>query len=111
MSEGIKMSIRQNENYSNRNKYSERDVSEIRQAQAEQESTNDDFSATSNSRKAIVISGLVSKYGFSQAGAEATFTLIAKGVNNYGESSLDNAKFATSEMKQAAIKAFDYFWK
>jgi hypothetical protein len=110
------MSIRKDENYNNRNKYSLQDVVEMKKAQAEQDSAADDYLAVSKAkneeRKGIVIRGLVSKYGFSQEGAEQTFTLIAKGENDYtGERAINNAKFASNEMKQAALRAYDFYWK
>lgn len=109
------MGIRRDENYSNRSKYSAQDNAERLLALSEQELANDEYEATCKAkyaeRKSIVVTGLVSKYGFSQAGATQAAEAIARGENNYGERAIDAARFATPEMKQAALKAFQYYWK
>ena len=101
--------LRKNENWNNRNKYSERDVQEMRQAQEEQRLANDAIEDMYTERSKVVVSGLVSKYGFSEAGASATMKLIEKGCDYMGESYVSNACFATPAMKEAAMKAYNYY--
>jgi len=99
----------------NRSKYTAQELAAIRQAEAEQMSAADDYLASCKAkyteRKAVVVSGLVKKYGFSQDGAERVAILIAKGENVYGERALDSAKFANGEMKAAAQRAYEFYWK
>ncbi len=109
------MSIRKSENYNNKSKYSAHDNAGRLQAEREQELANDEYQDTCTAkyaeRKTMVTKGLVSKYGFSQAGAEQVAKLIAQGENNYGERAIDGARFANETMKQAAMNAFEYYWK
>lgn len=103
------------ENHNNRRKYTETDVEEIRQAQAEQAQMEADFDAKMAERKATVKAGLI-KYGFSEQGAALLVTIIAQGCDYSGESRLDKAvrtgkiAFATEEKAQAVQRAFSYYW-
>lgn len=106
------MSIRKNENYGNRRKYSEQDVEEMRQAEAEDAIDTAEWLAKMAERKTIIVRGLVQKYGFSQAGADQTMSLIEKGVNVHtGHCPLDDARFGSEEKRQAAQAAFKFYWK
>ncbi len=102
------MSIRKSDNES---KYPT-EVKEALAAERSAEAAADaEREAEEQSRKEIIVKGLVTKYGFSENGATATMRLIERGTNSYGESYVGNAKFSTPEMAAAAMKAFEYFWK
>ena len=102
------MSIRKSDN---ENKYTA-EVKEALAAERLAEAAADaEREAEEMKRKEIIVQGLMTEYGFSENGASATMRLIEKGTNSYGESYVENAKFATPAMATAAIKAFEYFWK
>ncbi len=102
------MSIRKSDN---ENKYPQEVKDALAAERLAEAAADAEREAEEMKRKEIIVKGLVAKYGFSQNGASATVRLIEKGTNNYGESYVENAKFATPEMATAAVKAFEYFWK
>ena len=96
-------------NYSNTRKYSAQDNAERIEAEREMdllvnesEAAAREYEAKCVAREPVIVNGLVSKYGFSQKGAEATLRHIK---NN----TLADAKFATPEMKEAALAALRFY--
>ena len=96
-------------NYSNTRKYSAQDNAERIEAEREDELLYERWSREADEekkvreqREPIIIKGLVQKYGFSQAGAERTMEVIKNSM-------LSEARFATPEMKEAALKALQYY--
>jgi len=96
-------------NYNNSRKYSVQDNAERIEAEREDEILYEQWekeareeAAQRAQREPIIIRGLVQKYGFSQAGAEATMRCIKDNM-------LSEARFARPEMKEAALKALEYY--
>lgn len=93
------------------NEYTERDIEEQKASKAAMAAINDEEYAAMRAKAQLIVSGLVSKYGFSENGAKRTLALIEQLPNFMGEHPVFTARFATDEMKQAAIRAYDYYWK
>ncbi len=86
------------------NEYTKRDTEEFKAAMVQRDADNDEFYAEMRKRAAVVLSGLQSKYGFSEKGAKHTLALIE-------QEKLNGAQFATKEMEAAAKRAYEYYWK
>lgn len=101
----------------NINKYTAQEMEEYRQAQRESEMQANDDEAELAAKAEIILRGLQSKYSFSESGAKETLRLIKKGVNMMTgngiiHEAIDAGRFGTDKAKQqAAMNAFDYYWK
>lgn len=101
----------------NINKYTAHEMEEYRQAQRESELQATEDEAALAAKAEIILRGLQSKYGFSEAGAKETLRLIKNGVNMMTgngilHEAIDAGRFGTNKAKQqAAMNAFDYYWK
>lgn len=101
----------------NINKYTAQEMEEYRQAQRESALQVTEDEAALAAKAEIVLRGLQSKYGFSEAGAKETLRLIKKGVNMMTgngiiHEAIDAGRFGADKAKQqAAMNAFDYYWK
>ena len=96
-------------NYNNSRKYSAQDNAERIAAEQEDAQMYERWAEEARKeeeirkqREPVIIAGLVKKYGFSQGGAEATMRIIKSNM-------LEDARFATPEMKAAALKALEYY--
>lgn len=102
------MGIRKDETYRN---YSATELDEMRQADVERDALTGDFDVEQAKRAQVIVSGLVSKYGFSEAGAQQVMALIKRINFVTGKSAIESARFATEEKRQAALRAAEYYWK
>lgn len=103
------MGIRRSDNLG---KYTAQELKEYRQSESDMNTLWDDMQAKNEEKKAIILKGLVRKYGFSVEGAKATVAIIVKDANIMtGIHPIENAKFANEEMKKAAMAAFEYYQK
>lgn len=104
--------IRKDENL---NKMSPKELADYRQAQAESLSLAHEDLAEEAKKADVILNGLQKKYGFSEAGAKATVTLIKKGWHMYANQSyLDMAiadgKFGSDTNRiEGARNAYKYF--
>lgn len=86
------------------NEYTKTDVQEENEVQAQRNAEADAEYAEMRNRAEIIVSGLQSKYGFSEKGANHTLALIE-------QQKLDGARFATKDMETAAKRAYEFYWK
>lgn len=93
------------------NEYTQNDIEELKAEQARRNAEADAEYAELQKRSTVILSGLQSKYGFSEKGATRTLALIQQMPNMMGEHAIFSTRFATEEMKQAAIRAYEYYWK
>lgn len=85
------------------NEYTKQDVEELNAEQARLNAEADAEYAEMRNRAQIIVSGLQSKYGFSEKGANHTMALIE-------QQKLEGARFATKEMEAAAHRAYYFYW-
>lgn len=95
---------RKDDNWTIGRKVTVQDVAEYRESLRQQEAEADRIEVEMTARGEVVVNGLVQKYGFSEKGARTTLGYIKR-------MRIDDARFATEEMKQAAYAAYDWFWK
>lgn len=91
------------------NEYTADDIQERQQEEAGEQEYWNDFFAEQKRKETIIINGLQTEYGFTEAGAKATMRMIKSVFYPDGSHPLDHAEFATKEMKQAALNALKYY--
>ena len=98
------------QNFNNARKYSALDNAERIAAEKEDEilfaridAECRQEEAERNAREPMVVKGLTTKYGMSEAGAQTTLSHIKRDT-------LEFARFATPEMEKAAKAAYKFYW-
>lgn len=92
-----------NPNFNNVRKYTAQDNAERLEAERQDAILREQFDAQMRERGKIVVEGLIKKYGFSAEGAKRTLGYIEM-------MQIEQARFATPEMKEAALAADKWYW-
>lgn len=93
------------------NEYTDEDIRQQKQEEDSQKEYWNEFFTEQKRKEGIIVSGLQTKYGFSESGAKATIKLIKSVVLPDGSHPLEHANFATEEMKQGAFNALKFYNK
>lgn len=93
------------------NEYTDEDIRQQKQEEDSQKKYWDEFFAEQRRKEEIIVSGLQTKYCFSESGAKSTMKLIKSVILSDGSHPLEHANFATEEMKQGAFNALKFYNK
>ncbi len=93
------------------NEYTDEDIRQQKQEEDSQKEYWNEFFTEQKRKEGIIVSGLQTKYGFSESGAKATIKLIKSVVLPDGSHPLEHASFATEGMKQGAFNALKFYNK